>query len=195
MRVKIFTAVIFFAASVSAASGQTDADMSVFGIKLGEKFAMPECEYKRNYLQPLYTKCFGYTDDTNGRRMTNEIVSIAYPEKSKPEMLVGFIIYGLVIDDKIEALGFTIDSIDYDAMQGKIKDKYGKPNNTLVTTGNNTLYTITTTALNYDNLIITLIKQPAYTKIRIATVNGEDQNAKNAPKKSRERKVIEREKL
>lgn len=134
---------------------QQNVDMSVFGIKLGEKFAFSECERtsydSKEYANPKTQPCFKRitTSDETKKEMSsakyidnfNETVSLTYPYETKPELLeIGgnASIKAHIINGNFEGVEFVPNVLFGDSpVLKKLKEKYGEPSTTLVIKGAN----------------------------------------------------------
>ena len=114
-----------FALLVSSAFAQTKAatDMSVFGLKLGEPFTVPECErldLKIKNLERIHYKysesvCFEqipYSKD-NGTAVNRWV---KFPYKEAPQIVSTNTVSVLVMDGNLEGIGFNTLGTSADTM-------------------------------------------------------------------------------
>lgn len=107
------------------------ADTLVFGIPLGEELAIPECAktsygYAPGTDKVCFERVFGKEKDTGP--VVNETVSIKFPINELPQIIKGASISGLIIDGKLEGIGFNTAGVRTAKMVlEKLKEKYGEP--------------------------------------------------------------------
>ena len=114
-----------------------NADDSVFGMRLGEKFSIPECAhlkksnlYAENDPAPCYER-IGSTWDKKARHdspVTNDTVTILFPFSQRPPIISGLKISAQIVDGHLESIGFnTMGLQTQDQTLSTLKEKYGDP--------------------------------------------------------------------
>ncbi len=128
---------------VSLASAQTKtADATVFGLQLGAKFSVPECPFEdigygsKGYITPPKEMCFEQDDDLAGQPVSNDTVSMRFPEGGSPSITTGF--HAVVIDGVVEEISFATAGLSIqDQVLATLKKKYGPPSSASETTKQN----------------------------------------------------------
>jgi hypothetical protein len=98
-------------------------DMTVFGIKLGQKLTLAECPKDASgYDLVIRQDCFQLLS------AKTENVEIHFPIRNMPEMLSAPRLVALIIDGNIEGVSFSTRGIQsQNADLQRFKDKYGEP--------------------------------------------------------------------
>jgi hypothetical protein len=113
------------------------ADMTAFGLKLGEPFTIPECE-RMSYGYSLSTKALCYQKSeypfkkrdkkTPPPPLVTDFVSLMFPVREIPDVVAGLDVQALVIDGRLESVAFsTLGITNQERILGKLKEKYGEP--------------------------------------------------------------------
>lgn len=144
-------AALFMALAVTTIAAQDTG--SVFGIRLGQPLAFPECErneyltyvgtntcYKRDkelYAVPedkKWDKKFikKYVQSNPPPPLNTEEVIISFSTSDSPQYIDPFYASALLIDARVEGIQFfTFGVSNADLMLGRLKTKYGAPNSLL----------------------------------------------------------------
>ena len=99
------------------------ADVSVFGLKLGQPLPMPECERsaRGDYAEMTRQTCF-QSKFRGGR------ISIKFPYEQKPQIVAEDTIYCIVVDGILEGIQFeTLGLSIANRVLTELTNKYGKP--------------------------------------------------------------------
>ncbi len=116
-------------------SVSTAIDKTVFGIRLSEKFSIPECEKSEIGLQLKYKfssdkLCF----ERNFRRVQesgdiiNDSVIVKFPVSDAPQIMSSYEMFALVLDGNLEGIGFNTSGVsNAEIVLQKLKEKYGSP--------------------------------------------------------------------
>lgn len=117
-------AIVAFTFSTSAAA----TDMSVFGLSLGQKLSIPECEKtKYGYSLVIKQACYQSLSAQKAPVVTGTIL-IKIPIKEIPGVIKGDTVSGQVVDGNLEAVGFNTRGIsDQESALDTLQKKYGKP--------------------------------------------------------------------
>jgi hypothetical protein len=140
-------------------------DMTVFGIPLGQRFALPECR-KEKFLKsvtylPARTICFqrGYGKESQSGPVLEGDISIEFPIMELPLGVTGGSLGGTIIDGSLEGVIVGTSGLSYQyIMLEKLKGKYGEPSLFLPRRVQNRLgaeFDTFTANWIFDNLIIT----------------------------------------
>jgi len=132
MRVNSLLIAAFLLACPGIALG---SDMSVFGLRLGEKFSMSECPRQMlgktvAYGFPGTEPCFERPLGKTGERgpIINDTVLVKFPLSQIPSLVAGLGISVLIIDGNLEGVGFNTRGVDNaDWALKRLKEKYGEP--------------------------------------------------------------------
>lgn len=104
------------------------ADHTVFGFALGEPLNLPECERTSvGYSFVTTVTCFRspsfYDSKDEFRTFT-----ILFPSNESPSIVSGGGVLGLVMDRRLEGIGFSTEGVsNQDAVLSALKKKYGEP--------------------------------------------------------------------
>lgn len=116
-------------------SVSTATDKTVFGIRLGEKFSIPECEKSKVGLQLRYKfssdklcfeRNFNRVQESGG--IINDSVIVKFPISDAPQIMSSYEMFALVLDGNLEGIGFNTAGIrNAEMVLEKLKEKYGSP--------------------------------------------------------------------
>lgn len=110
-------------------------DMTVFGLKLGEKFTVPECERIGNFYNNNKSTCYKRDSIYSNNKkilptepiITDE-VEIDFPLSEAPTMASYGTIVATIINGTLEGISFNTRGIsDNEDVLVTLKEKYGKP--------------------------------------------------------------------
>ncbi|CAN5164386.1 MAG: hypothetical protein ACR2GW_12635 [Pyrinomonadaceae bacterium] len=135
VRLSLLLLLPLFCATASA------QDMSIFGMRLGEPLTILECArdkhgYRISSDSGCYkrTSIYGYLNDKKYDKknppppLGTEHVEIHFPFSERPQIVSSVGVMALVIDSKLEGIGFnTLGITDDDSVLEKLKEKYGTP--------------------------------------------------------------------
>ena len=103
---------------------------TVFGLKLGKTFSMPECELTNyGYSAVPNRTCFEYVANrVSDISLKTGYVSIQFPYEEKPDVVYGADYYALLVGGVLEGVSFDTGGIRrMDFVFEELKDKYGDP--------------------------------------------------------------------
>ena len=139
MRFKVAMLLTLFCAGFTV-NGQDKSTtyMTVFGLKLGQKFTLPECRrmkitknhfvYSGGDSDWCYQRIDASVDEAKEQPITNATVLISFPFADRPQLVSGLSISGQVLDGNLEGIGFnTLGVRDSDEILSALTEKYGKP--------------------------------------------------------------------
>ena len=134
---QILALALFGIMALSAVAQTKSADDTVFGMRLGEKFSIPECVrlkksnlYAENDPAPCYER-IGLTwgkKTQHDSPVTNDTVTILFPFIQRPPIISGLKITAQIVDGNLESIGFnTMGLQTQDQTLSALKEKYGDP--------------------------------------------------------------------
>jgi len=142
------------------------ADTTVYGIRLGEPLAMPECKrtkisdsyyYDGTDASLCYTRLILPWDQKKfAEPVTTEIVFLFFPLDKKPLIARPTGVSAQIISGKVESITIlTHGNLDQDVALATLREKYGEPTTVVPETLQNSLgasFTTTLATWKFDNL-------------------------------------------
>ena len=134
--------------AVGAFAQVKTADSTVFGLRLSERFSLPECTHLKKselYLGNDTVVCFErlIASSEKGKwksPIVDETVTIRFPFGRGPALSSSDRISGQIVDGNLESIGFnTLGLTVQGATLGALKAKYGEPTKTAEETKQNAL--------------------------------------------------------
>lgn len=110
-------------------------DMTVFGLTVGGKLSIAECErtkYGYNYSKTVcferFSKYVSGVDVYSTEPINNENIVVKFPFSDSPRIVKGSSVSAIILDGKLEGVSFATSGIsDADDVLTTLKEKYGKP--------------------------------------------------------------------
>jgi hypothetical protein len=137
MKNTVLIALLILLTSPAFAQGRSP-DMTVFGLRLGEKFALPECAFIKKsslYAENDSTPCFErFYDFREMKEKTispvNETIQILFPFGKASSFMAGRKAVGQVVSGNLESISFNVMGLqfrDRDQVLSALENKYGEP--------------------------------------------------------------------
>jgi hypothetical protein len=181
---KAFALLLLSVLSASIASAQSQSpDMTVFGLHLGEKLAIPECGrltkksdiYAENVKAPCFER-FAVPWAAKSKVVTpvvTESVMIIFPYAEQPTLSSSGKLMGQIVDGSLESIGFNTSGLSaQERTISSLKEKYGDPSKVLDETKQNAFgakFDSPVAIWGFENL--TVIYQATTDKIDSGMVN------------------------
>ena len=179
-------------------------DMTVFGIKLSEKFTLPECERIGNFYNNNKSTCFKRDSIYSNNKkilptepiITDE-VEIDFPLSEVPTIASYGIVVATIINGNLEGISFNTSGIsDNEYVFVKLKEKYGKPTVLIPTKTQNRLgatFNFYIASWKFDNLnvsffgVLTTLDKGS---VQINTKIGKEWRDKKLSEMSKDRRPL-----
>ena len=137
MKNTVLIALLILLTSPAFAQGRSP-DMTVFGLRLGEKFALPECAHLKKmtgYAENDFAPCYERFYDFGGPSQetiapTNEAIQILFPSGKAPSIMAGRKAIAQIVSGNLESISFNVMGLEFrdrDQVLSALTSKYGEP--------------------------------------------------------------------
>jgi hypothetical protein len=163
-------AFILLGCAATLAQEVKTVDRTAFGFTLGERLSVPDCATEkigqRAYIrQPVAEICV----NVQSASAKGRTVMIYFPWRSKPGLISGDAISGIMVAGKLEGIGFNTGGLsDQEKVLSQLTAKYGEPSAQKSAAGR---FNALAAEWNLDGVTVTFLGAAASTESGLVTID------------------------